>query len=1530
MTLPYLGDRSINPGSGNYPELFKGAEYYDKLTEPALKDQIEKEKVAFAIPESLSNARSGFAQQTFLGASVRNFSINAGYGDSASTMSIDLVEDEFNKSDKKPLGLGADVYHNGQKDIFSPPFTGSPVFFNFGKSLVSVNDSYKKMYDDLYNMKYAEQIQASGQFHFNFGGILQSFVQNRGTDGNPLYSAQVVDPREILSNVVLILNNYAGTTFNNKNMFNLYGFLEYNPTKALKQEFEKNYRYADIFRKVVNNDGTYFFTGSDIYSIIDPLSVNASIYIQSLDYSASPFPPIFPITGTGFSRRGPQGIPYYKIRQGINALLSVNGELPDEYVKAGFGGYVNFRGFNYIVDLSGLKSLPDYYFFDFDQINLLDFCLEVCDITSSDLFVSLLPIIEHPVCQRFYNYNAKNRNRPEKLISGIIRVDTIDRSFQPEYGAIKKYIEKLSNAGIGIQNSDLGYELSNIVTDKFIVGAQETNMYFFSSNADRDTLEVKKQQAGVPNESSLLLSNQWTFEESLKQQILPFYGFLDAGVVSIPKGFGSYQQILIDSSYWEVNGVGNYYVATEMELRASLISFEKWSEFLIRYNDIYMESVEANDAIEGAALEGTIPDDAPSFLPSISRNFAVTVPRSVFTSDNNGFGVDGLPLNACNPPYGYPLYYKRATRLGVQGAGLTDIQANTTRILTNLAELKGKLDQGPSQFRTFANTQLKNFESMIPSNPSDYDIQYYNFVQFLMNNATDEEDAIGLIDSFANGIAPIIKIQDRLSRKTVENALKVYNYVKKIADENLGKKFLVKIPKEVNVKYNDKIKIKKHISADQLIGPGDFGAIRNAGKDDFISEYESGPFGFKPRVVGYDVNVESSNLFNYYLSIYQQTISPNMIKGFLSKIDPNPLYFQGSLNVNFNPVLDQYEYNYLPSKQGGYVNFDLYSNIVNQRYNLAISQALVPQDMTNFINENSRLSAYVRYDNSQDLSFDLIGKDSFSQQAVVAGHFIPDVSDILDNTKTEENKFQRFVNKEQVNDEIRRPKTTAFVKCDVDETLYLIPPNSIQPINVYGVDVRDIGAYSIPRKIKNVETCEFESAFRYYQPHFVPTEKFKSTAASRLDFNRYADGRIITDKELLDTDHVYALITLPGRIIPVQDSRFRDGLFQQKNGQYIKHFLTMDVVKIPEFREPAYLGNPDTTILRDFRGSLDPNAIGNAVQAFQKALDKLDFAFPNLIDFTMPSPVYPDLVVIPLESKERCYGPWVSSAIDVNANAIANIGGKIEFIKDENLAPWNFNGYDLMNQAGILQAEFSNSLLLSSERGGIVFADVPSGISMGKFLENAGPLVTSVSVDISSQSIQTTLKMDLYTASFGKLQKQKQDAISNISRERQKIKDERNALIRKGLGKNQKSTNFNIVYEQIRSINIVPQQNNPSNAIIGQATPTNTNSAIPQSFAQGLFGSTESSDVGNRNNYSASVGDINTSLAHASNFPDQLALANTYYNTGATNVSDQYIVSSMDLLHPNMSHTEDSFADSRQQFYSDIDGFDNEDITYFT
>jgi hypothetical protein len=1419
MTRP-VGNLSINPASGYWETNFNDT--------------------SFAVPESFSTGKDGFEQQTFLGASIRSFGINAGYGDSTSTLSVELVNDEYNKSDNTRYGdpTGDDVYHDGQFDRFSPPPVGSPVFFKFGKKKASIDEAYKAIYDSLYGT--SEAIGSIGEFHLSFGGILQSYVQNRGPGGNPLYSAQIVDPREILSNVTLILNNYSGSIYNNANMYNLYGFLEFNPSNTLRAALNNFYPIKSIFNKIVSPDGSYTFDGYDVYAmngvILDKEEFNITTRVDWTTY-----PVKFPITGTGFSRRGPQGIPFYRIKQALSALLGLNGVLPQEYVNAKFGGFINFRGHNYIVDLSGLKDIPNYYFFDFDQINLLDFCLEICDITSSELFVSLLPIIPHSACQRFQDWNAQN---PTKLISGIIRVDSIDKSFQPRYGAIKNYIDRLRLSGTPVENQDVGFELSNVVTDKFIVGAQEVNMYYFSSNRDRDNLSVR---SAINGEDGPSISTQWRLKTSLEQQILPYYGLLGNRAVTIPKGWGAYQQILLDSSLLNAKGVGNYYVATEIELRSALISYERWCEFLLSYNDIYMESIEQNDDIEGAVISQDTSPIAGDIV--ISTNYAVTVPRSVFDSEDLRYGIDELPVSACNPPYGYPLYYKRATRLGVQGAGLSDLYSRYNGIITSLAEINGAINT--EQLKTILDNVWDDLTSSNTGDITEFERQLIDRIENLRENIDEvtKADVIGLIQDFESGLESTFKIMNRIKKETKENSLKVYNFIRAIAEECLGKKFLVKIPKILNPQYNP---------------------LRITVNDQTM-EYLSGPFGF----------------------------------------------YQSALTLNYNPITEQYEYNYVPEKQGGYVNFDLLTNVSNNMP-LGVLYGLVPQDLTNFLLDNSRISSYVRFDNSQYLSFNGISSDSLSQQLVIANNFIPDLTNQLDNM--DEDSFTSF---EENATNPPLPKSIAFVKCDIDDKFYMPPKSNISigfngayRVTTHGTNTKDIGKFSKPRKIFTCDIAPsggWAQTRRYYKANFVPippTSSTESSLAQDFFFERInINNKLIikTGNQNLDTDNVYALITLPGRIVATKDARYRDSIFQTINPAIVKHFLTMDVVKIPEFATPCYINKPPSIAL-----GTDVAAIAAATVAYNIALDKsINFSLHNRIQFASPSPIYPDLAVLSLMSRQRCYGPWVSSSLDVQANAYQNIGGKVEFIKDENLSPWNYQGYDLMNQAGILQAQFSNSLLLQSERGGFVVPAAPTGLSIGRALSNLGPLVTNIAVDVSDNGVRTTVKMDLYTSSFGKLQKQKQDAIANISRERQRLKDEKNGLIRKGISKNQTNINFNLIYNQIRNQSLIRtyansyETNSPSMTQIVSSVGIDDNSYVNE-INPGYYNTYYST--------SASAQSNNQLSDTINNLPNTIATSNKYYNSGGRSFSSLFTAYSNEP-HPNMPYVVDNNLNSTQSLY---------------
>ena len=404
-----------------------------------------------------------------------------------------------------------------------------------------------------------------------------------------------------------------------------------------------------------------------------------------------------------------------------------------------------------------------------------------------------------------------------------------------------------------------------------------------------------------------------------------------------------------------------------------------------------------------------------------------------------------------------------------------------------------------------------------------------------------------------------------------------------------------------------------------------------------------------------------------------------------------------------------------------------------------------------------------------------------------------------------------------------KPKSVAFVKCSLDNRFYMPPRISNVQAKVFAREVNNIHKLTPPKRRFDTETGEEVTTMALYKPHYVPASGgggFDGKIVLQQDFNRvynpYMDTWFIdTTPRNQDIDHVYALITLPAQVDSTVDARYKDGPFQSYNNVSIKHFLTMDTVKgVTGFDKPAAKGRP-TSILCDeiyttasfsthisHEFIISDDLLANAYNAYNASMSALNANSLSSLMFTMPSPVYPDMVAVPLLSRERCYGPWLSTNAQQfnNQSRFYAIPGKVEFIKQEDLAPWNYGGYQLLNEAGALQAEFSNSRMLITEKGSFTYEGLPSGNSLGNFLVDGGPLVTNIDVSVdSSAGVTTTYSMNIYTPRFGKLQRQKETLISQISRERQRSIDERNDLIRKGLGKSQKSINYNDLYQRMNS-----------------------------------------------------------------------------------------------------------------------------------
>ena len=310
-------------------------------------------------------------QQTFLGATIVNFTLNAGFEDSASSINVELVVDEFNKNDTTLLGFGQDIYHDGVADKFRPPPVGSPVFFAYGPSGYPITMHGSPQNYDISAFEDATTL--------TFGGILQSYRKTQSATDGVRFSAVVKDPKEVLSNVQLVLRNYTGSSFATPNLLNIYGFLEHNRTdKELSQA-------GAMTTGKIGSDTTLGTESIPTSKIINPTSFDDNVHNQAFRFGVDKSlirslmqsnVKVQLLTGTGFSRQGEGGIPFYRIAQTLRAFNGEYATLPAQYTQ--YNNQIKFRGFKYGLDFSNLPLIPPFYMFDYDTINLLDFLMEVC------------------------------------------------------------------------------------------------------------------------------------------------------------------------------------------------------------------------------------------------------------------------------------------------------------------------------------------------------------------------------------------------------------------------------------------------------------------------------------------------------------------------------------------------------------------------------------------------------------------------------------------------------------------------------------------------------------------------------------------------------------------------------------------------------------------------------------------------------------------------------------------------------------------------------------------------------------------------------------------------------------------------------------------------------------------------------------------------------------------------------------------------------------------------------------------------
>jgi hypothetical protein len=334
-----------------------------------------------------------------------------------------------------------------------------------------------------------------------FEGLVQRWLEKDGFDGKPVYEVVLTDPREILAGVQVILGSYRGVTRNVPNLINAFGYYEY---------------IVGFGGALTNESGMVWST---------PLS-NLSVSTSSQGGSITINPP-----------SGNLGI-----MPAIHAITN-SGSQGD------FGGPLQFMGYSYRVDLSGLPLPPSYYRIGGVAVSLLEAVSQLCQDSGCDY-----------ICY---------------LDGDVIRFKTVSRLQQPVVGAIEAFIKKQKN----VTSSSFGLELRNDITSSVLIGGD-------------------------------LISLNQIVNFNMDQTIWPYWGLDANNQVIVGQGKPEIGHTVQLNCLPIIDIMGSITYKVDIpELRFALADFDSWAAYVLKTDPDKAQTINLVSAIDSTSdLTEIFPD----------------------------------------------------------------------------------------------------------------------------------------------------------------------------------------------------------------------------------------------------------------------------------------------------------------------------------------------------------------------------------------------------------------------------------------------------------------------------------------------------------------------------------------------------------------------------------------------------------------------------------------------------------------------------------------------------------------------------------------------------------------------------------------------------------------------------------------------------------------------------------------------------------------------------------------------------------
>lgn len=302
--------------------------------------------------------------------------------------------------------------------------------------------------------------------------------------------------------------------------------------------------------------------------------------------------------GFGNAQVNDGGMPWNKFKDAVQILTSAIPSIAIEY-----GGPLNFRGYNYRIDLSELPLAPNYYRIGGGvNIGLLDAIDQYLQEAGHDYYVKLV----------------------SSSVGNIIKFKTVNRKVIPPLGQIAAFIGN----GVNTVSNTRGQELRNEVTSAFVIGG-DVNVLYLAAGAPSGT------EPDSPIDNPI-----WSFW-GLYNNGIPIIGDNPDQPNNLTDDFETDNHaFILNSSQWNVAGIGNTYPCNVGEMRAALASEASWVS--------YIAATDPNKAKQiGAIPQFNILGNFLKFLQhgnAVPRDFYNLILQDAGQNMNNQSRVDNIRL----------------------------------------------------------------------------------------------------------------------------------------------------------------------------------------------------------------------------------------------------------------------------------------------------------------------------------------------------------------------------------------------------------------------------------------------------------------------------------------------------------------------------------------------------------------------------------------------------------------------------------------------------------------------------------------------------------------------------------------------------------------------------------------------------------------------------------------------------------------------------------------------------------------------